>query len=253
LPNKTHQRTAAATSVAGSSRPIGAAAAAGPGRSVQGALRYPRNGVLVECGFPALNPEVGGGFLLGLVCETKHMADQRPAELRILCAALYAPESPGARVSRLWLEAIVPYLASKVPVKECSYYGPNEVHLGRGGFQELQSRLWADVSRGSVVSVELNAHHLESQGLSLSWQGSAIVDLAKGDAFVGIPQPPDDQETNVLRYLYSASKSMARWRYGILYKHSSWRAPALYAVGMGGGRPLPSWKCRPEKTGLCLL
>jgi hypothetical protein len=99
----------------------------------------------------------------------------------------------------------------------------------------MQSQLVTDVIRKSVVSVELNAHHLENEGLSLSWQASANIDLVKGDAYVGVPHTPDDQAPEILRYLYSASKSMTQWRYGITYTHSSWRAPALYAIGMGGG------------------
>ena len=162
------------------------------------------------------------------------MAKHAETEQRILCAALYAPASSTARVSQHWIEAIVPYLSSKVPLKECSYHGAGGVHLGRGSFSGLQSQLLSDVIQHSVVVVELNCHHQKDEGLSLSAQASALIDMETAYAFVGFPYSPGDSHGEILRYLYSASRSLTQWRYGITYTHSSWRAPCLHAIGMGG-------------------
>src|SRR5262245_43062790 len=155
----------------------------------------------------------------------KKMSEAPQTEERIVCAALYAQRSPDARVSAQWLETIVPYLADCIPIRECSYYGMDGAQLGRGSFEDLEAQLATAILGRSVTTVVLNAHRERHQDLSLCWQASANIQLEEGDAFLGVPLTQEVTGSKLLRHLYSASRTIVDWRYGIAYTHSSWRAP----------------------------
>jgi hypothetical protein len=152
-----------------------------------------------------------------------------------VAAALYSEKAPTARVSVQWLESMESCLSGQVPIKECDFYGAGCIRLGFGSFKDLRGQLWSAVAAGSVIVVEMHAHHEKDRGLALMADASASIDLDEGNAFLGLPESSSMTEAEVLKYLYSASKGITKWRYGVGFTHATLRAPGLYAIGMAGG------------------
>jgi hypothetical protein len=98
----------------------------------------------------------------------------------------------------------------------------------------------------ALLNVYLYAHRRQESELLFEWEGSAQLDL-KDDclAYLGLPAARRVTHSDLLRFLYAASKSVARWAYGISYLHPARRGPDLYSFGMTGG-VLPS--ARAKKT-----
>ena len=57
---------------------------------------------------------------------------------QIVSSALYAAHDPSARISPEWVEAMVAFLDSKIPVKECSFHDTEGRSVGPGPFDRLR-------------------------------------------------------------------------------------------------------------------
>jgi hypothetical protein len=154
----------------------------------------------------------------------------------IRSAALYCSTETTAQVSEDWAEGMLRLFAEQgLPVQECSYTNLSRKECGPLPFSKVRASIWRLLKTQSLLSLTLYAHRERESDLFMAWEGCAHIAFPGRIAFVGLPALGGITHGDLLRSLYVESKPMASWVYGISYDYPSSRAPALYAVGIGGG------------------
>jgi hypothetical protein len=169
---------------------------------------------------------------------------------QIVSSALYAAHDPSARISPEWVEAMVAFLDSKIPVKECSFHDTEGRSVGPGPFHRLRDDIRDTASRGLLCELSLYSHRERDDGLLLSWQGCAFAGEFPSDSvYLGLAESAGVSVGQLARFLYASSKAMAGWRYGIGYLHPWDRGPGQYALGLlGHSGPVVPKSLRPEDS-----
>jgi hypothetical protein len=150
---------------------------------------------------------------------------------QIVSSALYAAHDPSARISPDWVEAMVAFLDSKIPVKECSFHDTEGRSVGPGPFHRLRDDIRDTASRGLLRELSLYSHRQRHDGLLLSWHGCAFAEFPDDVVYLGVAESAGVSVGELARFLYASSKALADWRYGIGYLHPWDRGPGQYAVG----------------------
>jgi hypothetical protein len=161
-------------------------------------------------------------------------------EQLIQSAALYCHEGGPGHVTREWLEGAINLLRSHGQrVREYAVADNPVCSEGTYDFRDNDPQLDAAIRSGALRSLYLYCHSHKLRGLLFSWEGAASINLAEGNAHVGLPVMGDVSLDELLRQTYLLSKPFALWQYGIGYFRSSEKAPSLYAAGILGGTRYP--------------